>query len=370
MRVACPSRIIVGVALLIWSVLAFGVSSTTASNKDIAPASRVPEEPQVTRTHAVVIGVALRTGVQQTISQIVSCAGERQRGRLGWQYTREPLSGYTIFPSREVVVAYLPRVCLARNGAVPETFTPLIVWMDDAASPSVIEFIVHQSYYERAKSPRVRITQLKVELSPNGVTQAADSRYSTIHNRFDDGHLSVAQGRPYARDLDSIFHGVTAYIYPEPVWRLFPALAQHLQGFADTTSIDWELIRTHAVGILGTCALAEKGAGPEADCAGSFDTRPYAHAMVLRGNTWFVDQSASGVERYFLLRRYDAAKEGCSTREKSCRFFSHRFNVSLGSLKLSLNADQPRFVFDPKTRNLILVAPMLFATRTMNGGTK
>ena len=358
---------VLGIGLVIWSAAVFAATSEPGSNKRAAPATQLPSDAEITRRYVVQIGVALSSGAQQTISETVSCAGERQHGRSGWQYAKSPANGYTIFPNKEVVVAYLPRVCSARDGAVPATFIPFVVWIDNAESPSVMEFIVHHGYYERARTPRIRIPQIKVEQSWSAPVPTMDRRFATIYNRYDGGQLSVKDGRPYARDLDSIFHGVTAYIYPESVWRTFPSLAAHLETLTDTTLIDWETIKSSAAGILGFCGVAEVGAGPEAKCEiWGFDSRPYSHAMVTHGDVWSIDRSAPGIERYFLLRRYDAVKEGCSTREKSCAFFNYRFNVSMGSARLSLGPDESRFVFDPKTRSLNFVVPHLFATRAMD----
>jgi hypothetical protein len=349
-------------ALLLSSAAAFSTLTAPGSNKRDLPAAHLPRDPEITRRHVINVGVALSSGARQTISEVVSCAGERHYGRWGWQYTRTPFSGYAIFPGREVVVAYLPRVCLAPDGTVPATFVPLVVWVDDAESPSIMQFIVHHRYYEQATFPRVRITELKVERSW-GAGVKPDSRFAGIENTLEDGHLP--RGPLPAHDLDSIFYGVTAYVYPESVWRSFPSLAQHLETLTDTTLIDWQVIR--GSGITGRCGVAEVGAGPDANCAiWGFDSRPYSHAMMLQGGIWLLDESAPGVERFHLLRRYDPVKERCSTQPKSCEFFQHTFRVSVGSKEFLLIPGQSRFAFDPKARRLLFMIPKLFVTRLMN----
>jgi hypothetical protein len=243
----------------------------------------------------------------------------------------------------------------------------MIVWLDSERAPTIIEFIVHKSYYERSANPRTRVLGLEVKLKPAGRGPLVeDSRFLRIHNTYDGGELGFdSQGNPRARPLDSIFYGVIARVYPESIWRTIPALADHLRGLTDTTVLEWKLVRKIARTILGQCPAAEVGAGDDVDCEGSFDARPYSRAMTKENNVWSIDESTVGVERYYLYRRYDATAEGCSQKEDSCDFHKYRFRISYGAEELSLRGHESRFVFDAHTRRLALIIPKIFATQVL-----
>ncbi len=103
---------------------------------------------------------------------------------------------------------------------------PLILWLDDAETPDLIEAYVSPEYY-KGPSPRVDFREIRVEALKKA--KQTDPRKEVP---------AIA-----SKSKDSVFFGYTAFAYPKSYWQDYPELAEWLNSLEEPTWLDLDTIR-------------------------------------------------------------------------------------------------------------------------------
>ncbi len=101
----------------------------------------------------------------------------------------------------------------------------LILWLDNAETPDLIEAYVSPEYY-KGPNPRIEIREMRVEALKKAKQTDPRKEVPAIANQSRDG----------------VFFGYTAFAYPKSYWEKYPEFAEWLSSLEEPTWLDLDTV--------------------------------------------------------------------------------------------------------------------------------